>query len=166
MKSCTQIHRRHATEVAWNTSNRNVDANVLRRIADKQGNLQRNRAVFDEIEGILTDVPIKIKGVPAIPRVSCPELLLADQNLTVAVEMEASAGPPSAIRISLTDENGKLVDARSPVMKSGHTEAAFSDLAPGAHTVTVAGLTATSPAMLSASEVIVWGSPDGIHSAG
>jgi hypothetical protein len=51
-----------------------MDSNTLRRIPDKHGNLQRNTAALDEVEGILTASSIIIKAAKPIPlRVDTPD---------------------------------------------------------------------------------------------
>jgi hypothetical protein len=55
-----------------------LDSPVVRRVADKHGNLHRNRAAFDEIEGILTGQDIVVKDQGSLePQVAVPELLIS-----------------------------------------------------------------------------------------
>ena len=50
-----------------------MDSNTLRRVPDKHGNLQRNPAALDEVEGILTARPIIVKAAkPIALRVDAP----------------------------------------------------------------------------------------------
>ena len=57
-----------------------MDSNTLRRVPDKHGNLQRNTAALDEIEGILTASSIVIKAAkPVALRVDVPEFALAGE---------------------------------------------------------------------------------------
>jgi hypothetical protein len=55
-----------------------MDSNTLRRILDKHGNLQRNTAALDEVEGIVTasSITIIIKAAKPVPLrvVRCPLL--------------------------------------------------------------------------------------------
>jgi hypothetical protein len=88
-----------------------MDSNTLRRVPDKHGNLQRNTAALDEIEGILTASSIIIKAAePVALRVEAPELALAGQPITVQV---TPAEPTRhALRLAVTSETGTLVEAR------------------------------------------------------
>ena len=57
-----------------------MDSNTLRRVPDKHGNLQRNPAALDEVEGILTASSIIVKAAkPVALRVDVPEFALAGQ---------------------------------------------------------------------------------------
>jgi pimeloyl-ACP methyl ester carboxylesterase len=126
---------------------------VLRRIADKHGNLQRNQAAFDEIEGILTgeDVVVLAPG-DVEPSVTVAELLLPDEPLDVEVRLPENHG----LRVALLDERGHEVDVRSPRPAGGVARARFTDLPPGAYTVQVGGLAPGSPVAEVSSDVIVW----------
>jgi hypothetical protein len=77
-----------------------MDSNTLRRVPDKHGNLHRNAAALDEMEGILTAASIIIikAAKPVALRVDAPDLALAGQAVTVQVTpaeptRHASASP-------------------------------------------------------------------------
>ena len=130
-----------------------LDSNRLRRIADKHGNLQRNNAALDEIESILTSRPIIIRAETTInPRVTVPELVLADEPIVVDVTMPDRV----AVLISLIDEAGSTIDARTPRLSQGHAVTTFTDLQPGAYTVDVTGITPASPVAPVSSDLLVW----------
>jgi hypothetical protein len=70
-----------------------MDSNTLRRVPDKRGNLHRNPAALDEVEGILTVSAIIIKAAkPVALRVDAPEFALAGQPITIQV---TPAVPPT-----------------------------------------------------------------------
>ncbi len=62
-----------------------MDSNTLRRILDKHGNLQRNTAALDEVEGIVTASSIIIiKAAKPVPlRVDRPGFALAPGAYTI-----------------------------------------------------------------------------------
>lgn len=127
-----------------------MDSPVLRRICDKHGNLQRNRAALDEIEGILTARPVVVRAAyPAEVAVDVPDLILAGQDLPVGVRF----GEPrsAAVRLAIIDESGREVEARAMHPPANTT---VTDLRPGAYTVRVTGL---SPGISPVSStVLVW----------
>ena len=92
-----------------------MDSNTLRRVPEKHGNLHRNAAALDEMEGILTARDIVIKAAkPIALRVDAPDLALAGQPVTIDV---TPAEPTRhAIHLAVTSETGTLVEARG----SGH----------------------------------------------
>jgi pimeloyl-ACP methyl ester carboxylesterase len=124
---------------------------LLRRICDKHGNLQRNKAALDEIEGVLTAQPVLVRadedGVDVA--VGLPELVIAGEELPVSVQF---SGPRRAsVRLAITDESEHLVEAR--VMQPP-AATKITDLPPGAYTVSVTGLSpGVSPV---SSTVLVW----------
>jgi hypothetical protein len=130
-----------------------MDSNTLRRVPDKHGNLQRNRAALDELEGILTARSIKVRAAGTVElRVSLPELVFAGEALPV--EATAVEDPRVALRIAVYDETDQLVEARVPKPTNGVTRTAIDGLPPGAYTVAVTGL---SPQVAPISgTVLVW----------
>ena len=88
-----------------------MDSNTLRRVPDKHGNLQRNTAALDEVEGILTASPIIVKAArPVALRVDAPDFALAGEDITIQV---TPAEPTrQAIRLTVTSETGTLIEAR------------------------------------------------------
>src|SRR5262249_27429621 len=63
-------------------------SNTLRRIVDKHGNLQRNKAALDELESILTAAPLIPRATaPIDPQVTVPELILAGAPLPVEITL-------------------------------------------------------------------------------
>lgn len=132
-----------------------MDSSTLRRVPDKHGNLQRNRAALDEVEGVLTARSIVVRGPgPVALRVDAPELALAGEDFTVRI---AAAEPTArAVRLSVTDEQGTLVEARVLRSLRRPVEATIAGLKPGAYTVDVGGLDEGSPFAPVSSDMLVW----------
>jgi hypothetical protein len=133
-----------------------MDSPLLRRIADRHGNLQRNTAALDELTGILTASPVHVRtGDTVAVRVDVPELLLAGEPLTVAVATVDGQRHP--LRIVVTDEHGQVADARLPKLApAGDGSVTLEGLAPGAYTVDVTGTRPGSPISPVSSDVVVW----------
>src|SRR5262249_31324756 len=129
-----------------------LDSATLRRVPDKHGNLQRNRAALDELEGILTARPVKVRAAGVIDATAdMPELILAGEPLPVRVRLSDTRR--TAVRITVTGESGRLAAARvlTPPATTG-----FDGLAPGVYTVDVTGLSATPAIAPVTSTVLVW----------
>lgn len=135
--------------------NQPMDTNVIRRIADQHGNLQRNEAAHDEIEEIITATPVRRRASrPVTLRVAVPDLVLTTEELSVAVDIDGAKN--HAVRITINDEEGRRLDARQPRVTAGHVETRFTGLPPGAHTITVDGPTAASPLNPVTATTVVW----------
>ena len=131
-----------------------MDSNTLRRVPDKHGNLQRNTAALDEIEGILTASSIEVRAAtPVALRVEVPEFALADEPITVTVI--PAARTRQAIHLNVMSETGSLVETRR-LPQSGGT-VTIDGLAPGAYTID-AGTDLVSPFAPVSSDVLVWAS--------
>jgi pimeloyl-ACP methyl ester carboxylesterase len=130
-----------------------MDSPLLRRVPDKHGNLHRNRAALDELEGILTAQPVTVRAAPATTglAVGSGELILAGQPLTVTVQ--PPEGQRVAVRVAVTSETGHLTSAQ--VIRPPAT-ATIDGLPPGAYTIDVTGLTPTSPIAPVTSTTLVW----------
>ena len=129
-----------------------LDGPTLRRVPDKHGNLQANRAALDELEGILTARPVHVRAGGMIEAsVEMPELILAGEPLTISVRL---ADPHrAAARITVTDEFARVVDAR---VVTPPTTTSIDGLGPGIYTVDVTGL-GPSPAIAAVSSIIlIW----------
>jgi hypothetical protein len=134
-----------------------LDSPALRRVPDKHGNLQRNRAALDELEGILTARPVKVRAAGVIDAaVDAPELILAGESLPVHVRLSDTRR--TAARITITGESGRLATARvitPPIATS------FDGLAPGVYTVEVTGLNPSPAIAPVTSTVLVWQTGEG-----
>jgi hypothetical protein len=132
-----------------------MDSNTLRRIPDKHGNLQANKAALDELEGILTARPIVVRAPDTIElRVTAPELVLAGQTLPILVTTVDHVR--HATRLTITDETGHLVHAQVLNRTTGTSATVIEDLAPGAYAITIAGVRAGSPIAPVSADVLVW----------
>jgi pimeloyl-ACP methyl ester carboxylesterase len=128
-----------------------MDGPLLRRVPDKHGNLHRNRAALDELEGILTARPVVVRAVPGLEvAVEVPELILAGESLPVDV---ALAEGRAAVRVAVTSEAGRLLAAQ--VVKPP-AATAFEGLPPGAHTVEATSLDGGPQIAPVTSTVLVW----------
>jgi pimeloyl-ACP methyl ester carboxylesterase len=138
-----------------------MDSNTLRRVPDKHGNLQRNTAALDELEGILTASSIIVKAAkPVALRVAVPEFALASEPITVNV---TPAEPTrQAIHLAVTSEAGTLIETRR-IRPSGGT-ITIEGLAPGAYTIDVAGTDPAYPFAPVSSDILIWESPAAEHS--
>jgi hypothetical protein len=135
-----------------------MDSNTLRRVPDKHGNLQRNRAALDELEGILTARQIRVRAPDAIdPRVRIPEFAIAGQP--VPIEITLATDDRLSCRITITNESDRLMEAR--VVTPPH-QTTIDDLPPGAYTIDVAGLVPAAPITPISSTTVIL---DGAHSA-
>ncbi|HEX9098932.1 MAG TPA: hypothetical protein VF956_05540 [Candidatus Dormibacteraeota bacterium] len=137
------------------------DSNTLRRVPDKHGNLQRNRAALDEMESILTAKNIIIKAAKPVPlRVDAPELALHGEAITVHITPAEPAR--HALRVTLTSETGRLIGARQLPAPPGTTTTVFGSPAPGAYTLHVTGTSPAAPYAPVTSDLLIWpnaGSP-------
>ena len=134
-----------------------MDSNTLRRVPDKHGNLQRNPAALDEVEGILTARPVKVRAAGVIEAaVDLPELILAGEPLPIRVRLSETRR--AAVRITVTDESSHLAAAR--VITPPATTSVES-LAPGVYTVGITGLSASPVIAPVTSTVLVWRADEG-----
>ena len=121
------------------------DSNRVRRVVDQHGNLQRNPAALDEVEEVLTAVPVRRRDTQRVAaRVSVPDYVVHGQALPVEVALDESAQRVGLL-VEVADDGGRVLASRQPPVRDGRVETTFQDLPPGAHTVTVRG---TSPASL------------------
>jgi hypothetical protein len=132
-----------------------LDDNTIKHITDKHGDLQRNRAVLDEVEAIVTarDLVPKAVGEQVLPRVDVPELIHHGQELPVLIEL---AGARDTVKITVTNEAGQLLASRTPKTTNGTVATKFTNLPPGAHTINVTGLHPGSPISPVSSDSLVW----------
>jgi hypothetical protein len=89
-------------------------------------------------------------------RVDVPELVRAGEAITVRV---TPAEPVrQAMRLTVTSEQGTLVEARALRPSAGPITASIDGLAPGAYGVDV-GTDEASPFAAVSSDVLVWADP-------
>jgi hypothetical protein len=90
-------------------------------------------------------------------RVDVPELVRAGEAITVRV---TPAEPVrQAMRLTVTSEQGTLVEARALRPSAGPITAPIDGLAPGAYGVDVGGTDEASPFAAVSSDVLVWADP-------
>ena len=134
-----------------------MDSNTLRRVPDKHGNLQRNTAALDEVEGILTASSIIIKAAKPVPlRVDAPDFALAGEAITIRVTPAESTR--QVIGLAVINETGTPVEVRR-LRPSGET-IIIDGLAPGAYTIDVGGTDLPSPFAPVSSDILIWESPE------
>ncbi|MBI5231026.1 MAG: hypothetical protein HY876_02550 [Coriobacteriales bacterium] len=131
-----------------------LDSPLIRRIADKHGNLQCNQAVFDEIEGALTGQDVVVRASrPIEPTVDVPEVADASRPLPITITLGENHG----VRVILKDEHGVEVDTLIPRPVAGIARVQFEQQRPGGYSVDVVGLHPASPIQPISSDVILWG---------
>lgn len=129
---------------------------MLRRVPDKHGNLHRNHAALDEVEGILTAQPVVVRqGIPPVSlRVTVPELAFRGERITVNVAPADRAR--QSILLKATDEAGRLAEARLLRPSAGTITVTLDDLPPGAYTIDVSGTDGSSPYEPVSSDILIW----------
>ena len=132
-----------------------MDSNTLRRVPDKHGNLPRNAAALDEVEGILTARSIIVKAArPVVLQVEAPEFALAGQPITLRVT--PAVPTRQAIHAAVTSETGTLIETR--VLRPTGGTITIDGLAPGAYTIDVAGPDPAAPFAPVSSDILIWDS--------
>jgi pimeloyl-ACP methyl ester carboxylesterase len=133
-----------------------MDSNTLRRVPDRHGSLPSNTAALDEMEGVLTASRIVVRAPDAVAlRIEAPELTRAGEEVTVRVSTVDSSR--HALRVTVTDEAGALVDARLVTPTDGHGAVTTDPLGPGAYSIDVTGTHPASPIEPVSCDVLVWG---------
>ncbi len=134
-----------------------MNSPLLRRVPDQHGNLQRNKAVLDEIHGILTASPITVRAPHTTAlRVDTPDLILTGEALPVSVAI--AGNDPQPIRITVTAEKNRRIIASRIVRPrdSTLTTTSIEGLPPGAYSIDLTGLTPTSTIAPVSSDILVW----------
>ena len=114
------------------------DSPVVHHTADQHGSLQHNRAVLDEIEGILTARPVIHRALARLEiGVRTEPLVLAGEK--IAIEASVAGGERVALQVEVRDEGGKQVATVHLRPLEGEHRAAIDPLPPGAYRVVVGG---------------------------
>ena len=88
-----------------------MDSNTLRRVPDKHGNLQRNPAALNEVEGILTAAPSSSRQPnPSACAWTFQNSPSPGEDITVHVTPTDHIR--QAVRVTITTETGTLAEAR------------------------------------------------------
>ncbi|MGH2655506.1 MAG: lipase/acyltransferase domain-containing protein [Actinomycetota bacterium] len=130
------------------------DSPIIRWPAEKHGSLQSNKAVLDELDGILTAEPSVHRGSAGKElRVDMEELLVLGEPLEITAEPEERM----RLQATVTDERGKRV-IQIPLEPSEDVHRGIiEDLAPGAYQVVVGGVGPKAPLVADVtSSVLVW----------
>lgn len=140
-----------------------MDSNLIHRVADQHGNLQRNQHVFDTITEILTTEPVRRRANRTVVlRVAVPNLTLTSEGLPVTVDIDPLTADGReddgrhGLVISVVDETGREQVSRGLNVVDRHAETCIQGLPPGAHSVTVKGTSPASPAIPVTATTIVW----------
>jgi pimeloyl-ACP methyl ester carboxylesterase len=130
-----------------------MDSNSLRRVPDKHGNLQRNAAVLNEVEGILESRPVVVRAGERIDvGVDAPEL--AFEGKPIKIDVDRSKDPAVAIQVVVRNEAGRTLVSQVPRGKGDHVATTIEGLPPGGYTIDVTGLNGrVEPVSLS---TLVW----------
>lgn len=132
-----------------------LDSNMLRRVPDKHGNLQRNQAALDELEGILTAKPVVIRAADTVElRLAAPELLLAGEPLPITIA--TIDDQPAALLLTIRDESGAPFEARVLTARTGAVETVVDGLPPGAYSIDVDGQDPAFPMAPVSADLLVW----------
>lgn len=119
-----------------------LDSPVVHGFPDHHGNLQENSDLLNELVRILTEAPpIVLRGDETPASLNLPELILEGDDLAVDV----SIPPESSEAIAVTLDPGTPdSEQRRPRLVDGEARVTFRNLTPGIHTVSIAGVTASS----------------------
>jgi pimeloyl-ACP methyl ester carboxylesterase len=129
-----------------------MDSNILRRVPDRHGNLQRNAAALDEVEGILTASRIEVRAArPVALRVDAHDFALAGELFTVEVTPVERAR--QVINLKIISETGTLIETRR--LRPSGERITIDGLAPGAYTID-AGTDPASPFAPVSSDILIW----------
>ncbi|WP_264011263.1 esterase/lipase family protein [[Mycobacterium] manitobense] len=138
-----------------------MDTPFISRVVDRHGHLQDNPYVLDEIESVITAVPVKRRAGGSVPiRVNTPELVVLGEPVTVTVDIELGEDQPvPAVQIELEPESSlkttRLV-RRTPTIRGRHLETTFHPEAPGAYQLRVTGTAPGSPVTPVGAAILVW----------
>ncbi|MGZ6564616.1 MAG: esterase/lipase family protein [Solirubrobacteraceae bacterium] len=132
-----------------------MTSNTLRRVPDKHGNLQRNPAALDELEGILTAKDIQIRARDYVNlRVDTPELVLS--NETIPIQVTPAENLTYALRVAIHSETGQLVESRVLKPTQGPRSTTIDPLIPGAYTIDVTRVDPSAAIAPVSSDIIIW----------
>lgn len=131
------------------------DSPIIRWIADQHGSLQCNKALLDELEGVLTARPVIHKGPAAMKLgVRTDPLVLVGEDLSI----EATVIDPTkiALQARVIDERGREV-ARIALGPKEKYRATLKPLPPGGYQIVVGGIGAAATRVAPVTcTVLVW----------
>mgnify|MGYP001325738148 CR=1 FL=1 len=107
-------------------------------VAARHGALQRNDAVLDHLEGILTAQPIVHRGAGLLQvGVRIPELVFAGERASIEAWLDGEERPP--LMVEVRDERGRRVDRAMLTPCGGAYRGDIGSLPPGGYVATVRG---------------------------
>jgi hypothetical protein len=130
--------------------------NRIHRVADSHGDLQLNRAAWDQIESIITasDV-VYMAEPPVVAGYPPPELVTLGEQIPVTVDIEQhSDGPVPAVRVASPERGSQRPDVRTPRTRDQRLETTFAPTDPGAYRLDVAGVAAGAVSPVTATVVV------------
>jgi hypothetical protein len=132
------------------------DSPSLHFIADQHGALQSNRAVFDQLEGVLTSQPAIYRAASQYQLgVRTEPLVLAGEEINV--EARIAGGERVGLVVRVNNERGQEAAAALLKLSGGVYRAALDPLPPGAYKLVVAGVDPGSDLVAPVtSAVLVW----------
>ena len=108
---------------------------------------------LDELDGILTARDIIVRAANTVDlRLDVPDLVMASST---PIEVSTVDGSRQPVRITVTDENERLVDSRV-TRPTGTPTTTPVDLPPGAYSITAGGLNPGSQINPVSTDVLVW----------
>jgi pimeloyl-ACP methyl ester carboxylesterase len=130
---------------------------LIRHVTERHGALQRNRSVFDEIEGILTASKVRHRAPTGLP-VDVRVAEVFDAGEAIAVEAVFRDGRAAPLEAWLVDEPGRKVGPKRLVPSGEGHRAAFDPPPPGGYEIRVGGYgSARAKVTPVTAPVLVWG---------
>ncbi|MGW4125888.1 esterase/lipase family protein [Nocardia sp. NPDC004711] len=112
-----------------------LDDNTLRRVTEKHGSLQTNRAALDEMEAIVTARPIAFKAPSDTDiAVAVPEIATSEEDIVLEV---SSVRTPQAVVIEITNEQNITLSKFTQVIRESGQTVTLRALPPGGHVIRV-----------------------------
>lgn len=130
-----------------------LDDNTLRRVAEKHGSLQTNRAALDEMEAIVTAKPITFKAPSDTEiAVTSPEIVTSADDVVLEV---SCARTPQVVAIEITNEQDIVLSKFSRPIRESAQAVTLRALPPGGYIIRVrTALSGSEPGV--SSPLLVW----------
>ncbi|MCU1538736.1 MAG: hypothetical protein JWP82_3087 [Humibacillus sp.] len=145
-----------------------LDTNLAVRVPEQHTNLQCNPFVLDQVQEILSAVPVRRRDLAdTCVRAVVPDLVVQGSALSVAFDLESDASgdgagaepPRRAVIVTVRSAKGAVLATAQPTVQDGHGAVAFDALPPGTHTVVVAGASPADLVRPVTSTTVVWPRP-------
>ncbi|MCS7484572.1 esterase/lipase family protein [Umezawaea endophytica] len=132
-----------------------MDTNTVRRIIDHHGSIQANPYVLDEVEEILTTIPIRRRAPATVPvQLTAPDIVLVGDQVPITAQLPP--GAREAIQITIVNEHERLVFSRRPSSTGGIFHTSAPALPPGGYEIRVTGIRPGSPVTPVTIPILVW----------